>query len=105
MWVFAARDDAAGGRFRSRVLHRARRLAAGQSLSLDAMPPRRLDATLRQDFAAVVTSPGVQPTDAGLQKAVKAADAVRTRPDWDRLLQRAAEAGATVLRIRQEFRP
>lgn len=105
VWVFAARDDAAGGRFRSRVLHRARRLAAGQSLSLDAMPPRRLDATLRQDFAAVVTSPAVKPTDAGLQKVVKAADAVRTRPDWERLLQRAAAAGATVLRFRQEFRP
>ncbi len=97
VWVFAARDDAAGGRFRSRVLHRARRLAAGQSLSLDAMPPRRLDATLRQDFAFIVASPP--------QKPVLAADAVRTRPDWDRLLQRAAEAGATVLRIRQEFRP
>jgi hypothetical protein len=104
VWVFAARIDAAGG-FRSRVLHRAKRLAAGQSLHLDAMPPRRLDATLRQDFAVVVTSPGVKATDAGLQKAVMAADAVRTRPDWDRLLQRAAEAGAAVHHIRQEFRP
>ncbi len=105
VWVFAARDHAAGGHFRSRVLQRARRLGAGQSLQLDAMPPRRLDATLRQEFAVVVTSPGVKPADTALQKAVTAADAVRTRPDWDRLLQRAAEAGAAVYRIRQEFRP
>lgn len=97
VWVFAARIDAAGGAFRSRVLHRARRLGAGQSLSLDAMPPRRLDTTLRQEFAFVVASP--------LLKPVLPADAVETRADWDRLLQRAAGTGAAIYRIKQEFTP
>ncbi len=105
LWVIAARDDVAGGKFRARLFQDARPLAARQSLELDAMPPRRMDAPLRQEFAVLVTKPGVDPAAPALRETVKRLAAAGGRADWDRLLTQAGHSGAALYRFRQEFRP
>lgn len=105
VWVIATRDDGTGGRFRTRAFQGAKPLAARQSLDFDAMPPRRLDRPLHQEFAVLVTRPGIDPTDPKLQQAVKRVEGATARADWDQLLHRAGLAGAAVYRFRQDFRP
>lgn len=105
VWVYGFREDAGGRRFRTRVFHQGRKIAAGVSLKLDAGPPRHLEAPLVQEFAALVTRPGVKPGDPRLQKAVGDIDRVWTRDDWSRLLANARQAGAQVYRFKQEFKP
>ncbi|MHA1108350.1 MAG: hypothetical protein ACTSQV_04450 [Alphaproteobacteria bacterium] len=105
LWVIAARDDAAGGKFRARIFHDAKPLAAHQSIELDAMPPRRMTAPLRQEFAVLVTRPGADAGDPEIRETVRRLAAAELRADWDRLLTRAAHSGASLYRFRQEFRP
>ncbi len=105
VWVYAIREDVMGRRFRTRIFRQGEKIAAGQSLRLDAGPPRHLEAPVVQEFAALVTRPGIKPGDGRLQKAVEQIDTVWTRADWNRLLENASKSGATVYRFKQEFTP
>ncbi|MCH8858027.1 MAG: hypothetical protein IID54_00445 [Proteobacteria bacterium] len=105
VWVYAIREDTAGRRFRTRVFLQGEKIAAGQSIRLDAGPPRNLEAPVIQEFAALVTRPGIKPGDGRLRKAVQDIDKVWTRADWNRLLENVSNSGATVYRFKQEFKP
>ncbi len=105
VWVYAIREDASGRHFRTRIFLQGEKIAAGKSLRLDAGPPRHLEAPVVQEFAALVTRPGIKPGDERLRKAVQDIDRVWTRADWNRLLENVSKSGATVYRFQQEFKP
>ncbi|MEE8515419.1 MAG: hypothetical protein V3T02_02155 [Alphaproteobacteria bacterium] len=105
VWVYGIREDTLGRRFRTRIFHQGEKIAAGKSLRVDAGPPRHLEAPVIQEFAALVTRPGIKPGNGRLRKAVEDIDRVWTRADWNRLLENVSKSGATVYRFKQEFTP
>jgi len=105
LWVLATRENAAGGGFRLRALHAEKTLAARAAVDLDARPPSRLSAPLRQALVVLsVPSGGVAGLSGpgGLWRRARNAASAQ---DLDSLLNQARDHGAVVLRLTDDFRP
>jgi len=102
LWVLATRENTAGGGFRRHPLHAGKRLAAMETVELDARPPSRLMAPLRQALIVMsAQSGGAAEIGALWRRALTAASA----RDLDRILAQAPAHGAAVRRLTSEFMP
>jgi hypothetical protein len=105
IWVVAQRDNPGGGAFRSRIIHAERALAAGESLVLDARPPRLLSTALRQSFF-VVSLPAQTPSDvSGVRALWSRAVAAASDTDLKAALDGARSHGAECRVLTNDFRP
>lgn len=105
LWALALRENATGGEFRLRPLHAEKPLAARATLDLDARPPSRLSAPLRQALVVMsVRSDGAAGPARldGIWRQLLNASSSR---DLDRFLKQARADGAAILRLTNEFRP
>ena len=104
VWVMATRESATGTHFRLRRLHQAKRLAARGTLDLDAMPPRRLTTTLKQDFV-VLALPDGHLSRPALNSLMDRVQQAKTAADLRPVFDEARRQGASILRLSQTFSP
>ena len=105
LWVMALRENARGGGFRLRHIHAEKPLAAGTTLDLDARPPSRLSAPLRQALVVLSVRSGAAAELTNLGGLWRRAGNATSTQDLDRILNKARTHGAMVLRLTNEFRP
>lgn len=105
LWILATRENPSGNGFRLRALHAEKPLAAWATVDLDARPPGRLSAPLRQALV-VLSVPSAAVADVtrlnGLWRRVQDATSAQ---DLNQFLDQARAHGAAVLRLKNEFRP
>ena len=105
LWVLATRENTRGGGFRLRALHAEKPLAAGATVDLDARPPSRLSAPLRQTLVVLSVRFGALADLNNLGGFWRRARDAGSAQDLDRILAQAQAHGATVQRLAHDFRP
>ncbi|MDA1323145.1 MAG: hypothetical protein O3C34_00225 [Proteobacteria bacterium] len=105
LWVMALRENANGAGFRLRTIYAEKTLAPRATIDLDARPPSRLIAPLRQDLVVLSVQAGVVADFAGLGGVWRRARNAASAQDVDRILAEARGHGVAVLRLTNDFRP
>ncbi|MBK19961.1 MAG: hypothetical protein CMM52_14105 [Rhodospirillaceae bacterium] len=104
-WILATRDNLSGTAFRTRAVAAGQGVAAKQTYTIDARPPRRLTSALQQSHLVFA----IASEDAALAKHTAAlfakARSIQKKSQLNQLVRRAKAEGVKVLKIARHFYP